>query len=411
MKLVAVNPQDLPLDRALPFALRDATGRLLLSAGMTVADERQRAELLQQPLYAEEHQSADWRRRVNLAMDQRLRQGAALKDVVSARPDEAPREAAVRSQSTGDAWGELRSRLDATLRDVRPGSDWKGRLAELHARSRSLTERRLDESLYHLVYESVHFAERYSAHHAWMTQVIAEQAARLLGWPQARIDSLGVAALTMNVAMQRLQDHLASVQFPPSADQRQEIESHPRRGAEMLAAAGLDDPLAIEAVRLHHDASAEGAPLATQPPERQLARLLRRADIFGAKISRRESRPAMSPLMAAREACLGADGQPDEVGGALLRAVGLYPPGSFVELTSGEIGIVVARGRRANLPQVVALVSPSGNVYGEPVLRDTLERRHAVKAAVAPARVKVRFVHDKVLALAVTPTSMPMPMR
>jgi hypothetical protein len=103
--------------------------------------------------------------------------------------------------------------------------------------------------------------------------------------------------------------------------------------------------------------------------------------------------------MAAREACLGSDGQPDEVGGALLRAVGLYPPGSFVELASGEVGIVVSRGRRANLPLVAALVSASGNLHPEPVLRDTLDRRHVVKAAVAPERVKVRLVHERVLSL------------
>jgi hypothetical protein len=50
-------------------------------------------------------------------------------------------------------------------------------------------------------------------------------------------------------------------------------------------------------------------------------------------------------------------------------------------------------------------------VYGEPVPRDTLDRRHAVKAAVAPERVKVRFQHDKVLALAsgTAPAVIPMP--
>ena len=43
-------------------------------------------------------------------------------------------------------------------------------------------------------------------------------------------------------------------------------------------------------------------------------------------------------MQAAREACLGPTGVPDEIGGALLKAVGLYPPGSFVELACGEIG-------------------------------------------------------------------------
>jgi HD-GYP domain-containing protein (c-di-GMP phosphodiesterase class II) len=399
VKLIAINSQDVPLDRALPFALRDAGGRLLLNAGATVADERQRQELLTQPLFAEEHQCADWRRRLNAAMDQRLRQGVALKDVVRARADEVPREAAARAQSTGDLWFELRGRLDAVLRDVRPSNDWLPRLAELHSRGRTMLERRPDESLYHLVYEGVHFVERYSAHHAWTTMAVAEQAAALLGWPQAQIDSLGRAALTMNVAMLRLQDHLATASMPPTADQRREIAMHAERGAALLAEAGLGDDVAIGAVRLHHDAGLEGEALSAVTLVRQVARLLRRVDIFGAKISRRATRGALSPLVAARQACLGPDGQPDEVGSALLRAVGLYPPGSFVELVSGETGIVVSRGRRANLPLVAALVSASGNVYGEPMLRDTLDRRHAVKAAVAPERVKVRLQHEKLLAL------------
>jgi HD-GYP domain-containing protein (c-di-GMP phosphodiesterase class II) len=400
VKLVSVNAQDLPLDRALPFALRDASGRLLLGAGTTVADDRQRQELLQQPLFAEEHHCADWRRRVAAAMDQQLRQGAALKDVVRARPDDAPRDPVARTLSTGEHWFELRSRLDATLRELRPDTDWRSRLQELHARSRALTDKRFDESLYHLVYEGVHFTEHYSAHHAWMTQVVAEQVARMLGWPQAEIDSLGLAALTMNVSMLRLQDQLATAHAPPTPDQRREIDSHAARSASQLSGAGLADMLVIEAVLHHHDASTDNEPLASQAPARRLARLLRRVDIFGAKISRRAARPAMSPLMAARQACLGPNGQPDEIGSALLRSVGLYPPGSFVELATGEIGIVVSRGRRANLPLVAALISASGNVYAEPMLRDTLEQRHAVKAAVMPERVKVRFVHEKVLALA-----------
>ena len=404
MKLVAITTKDLPpLDRALPFPLRDATGRLLVGAGIKVADERLRQELLQTPLFAEEHHCAEWQRRLNAAMDQRLREGAALKDVVAARPDTAPREVAARSLSTGDAWFELRSRLDAVLRDVGPGTDWLARLDELHARGRALLQRRADESLYHFVCEAVHFSERYSAHHAWMTLALAEQTAAVLGWPQAQIDSLGRAALTMNVAITRLQDHLATVRVPPTIEQRREIAGHAERGAALLAAAGLGDAVAVEAVRLHHDAHAEGRPLKEQPPARQVARLLRRADIFGVKISRRGSRAAMSPLAAARGACLGPDGQPDEIGSALLRAVGLYPPGSFVELASGEVGIVVARGRRANLPLVAALVSASGSVYSEPVPRETLDRRYAVKTAVPPQRVKVRFQHDKVLALASGP--------
>ena len=107
----------------------------------------------------------------------------------------------------------------------------------------------------------------------------------------------------------------------------------------------------------------------------------------------------MPPVQAAREACLGAGGVPDEVGGAWLKAVGLNSPGIFVELASGEIGIVVARGRRVDLPFVASLVSASGNPLGEPTLRDTINSRYTVRAAVAPHRMKVRPPHEWLFAL------------
>ena len=157
--------------------------------------------------------------------------------------------------------------------------------------------------------------------------------------------------------------------------------------------------LCCAVVALHHDATMADEPLSELAPDRQLARLLRRVDIFAAKISRRAKRSPMSPVQAAREACLDASGLPDEIGGALLKAVGLYPPGSFVELVSGEVGIVVARGRRANLPYVVSLGSASGKPLSEPALRDTIDSRYAVRAAVASHQVKVRPQHERLLIL------------
>ena len=400
VKLVTFSAQYLRLNEPLPFGLRDAGGRLLLGAGRLVESRDMLEDLSKQELYADEQESADWSRRLAAAMDQAIRKGASLKDVAAVRPDAAPREAsAPTALSLAEQWHELVAHLDAALRDARPGTDWRARLFSVHVRARQLIQRRLDGSLYHLVYEAAHSTQKYSCHHALLCMLICEQAGPMLGWNQGQVDSLGRAALTMNVAMQRLQDQLASSQLPPTSDMRAEIATHAEAGARQLQEAGVGDPLCCRVVALHHDASQAEVPLADLPLERQLARLLRRVDIFAAKISRRASRAPMSPVQAAREACLGASGVPDEVGGALLKAVGLYPPGSFVELANGEIGIVVARGRRANLPYVASLVSTSGNPLGEPALRDTIDRRYNVKAAVAASQVKVRPQHDRVLAL------------
>jgi hypothetical protein len=203
----------------------------------------------------------------------------------------------------------------------------------------------------------------------------------------------------MNVAMVRLQDLLAHTDLRPTAEMRAEIETHAERSAALLEACGAGDTAWCDAVRWHHDHADAGVPLDQLAPVRRLARLLRRVDIFTAKLSRRKTRVPMSPVQAAKEACLGADGKPDAIGGALLKGVGLYPPGSFVELATGEIGVVVARGRRADLPLVASLVTPSGTPMGEPALRDTVQARYSVRGAVAVSSVKVCPAHTRVLAL------------
>jgi HD-GYP domain-containing protein (c-di-GMP phosphodiesterase class II) len=388
------------MEAPLPFGVRDPQGRLLLSAGQSVSSAEQLESLRAQPLFADEDESNEWRRKLGAAVGAMMRQNAPLKSIAEVRPQDGGRETLASVDVTvPEQWESLSTMLDAALRDAKPGPEFIARMRLVHERASKLGERRVDTSLYHLIHTAGSTIEKYSSHHSLLVMLVCEQAAKVLGWDSAAVRSLGCAALSMNVAMVVLQDHLAASDTPITAAMRQQIQGHAEQGANLLREAGLDDALWIEAVRLHHDGSEGQTPLAELPQPRQLARLLRRADIFTAKISRRRTRAPMSPVQAAREACLGAGGVPDEVGGALLRATGLYPPGSFVELANGERGIVVARGRRANLPWVASLVAPTGLALGEPALRDTIEARFAVRSAVPSAQVKVRPDHSRILSL------------
>ena len=400
MKLIHFSPEHLRLGAPLPFGVRDAGGRLLLTAGASIASHDQLKHLRSQPLYADEDESNEWRRKLGAAVGAMLRQNASLKDIADARPQEPARDDAAGAEvPLPDQWESLATLLDVALRDAQPNAEFVARVRLVYERASKLGQRQVDASLYHLIHAAGHSVEKYSSHHALLVMLVCEQAAQVLGWPAEAARSLGCAALSMNVAMVALQDHLAASDVTLTPDMREQIREHAAKGAQLLVDAGLDDRLWSETVRLHHDSGDGQMPLAELPQERQLARLLRRADIFTAKISRRRTRAPMSPVQAAREACLGSDGVPDEVGGALLRATGLYPPGSFVELANGERGIVIARGRRANLPWVASLVAPSGMALGEPALRDTVEARFAVRAAVPSALVKVRPDHRRILAL------------
>ena len=52
---------------------------------------------------------------------------------------------------------------------------------------------------------------------------------------------------------------------------------------------------------------------------------------------------AMAGASAARAVYLDELKQPDEAGAALIKTTGLYPPGSLVRLSSGEMGLVVRK--------------------------------------------------------------------
>ena len=56
---------------------------------------------------------------------------------------------------------------------------------------------------------------------------------------------------------------------------------------------------------------------------------------------------------------------------AFIQAVGIYPAGTLVELTSGEVGVVVAESRtRRLLPKVILILDPRKQHYPRPKLVD-----------------------------------------
>ena len=292
------------------------------------------------------------------------------------------------------AWQAIKRELSALLLEGQPDARWLETVEALMQRMRTLARRDFDAALYLLLQDAAHGELPYSAHHAMLCALVCEVCADWFEWPAAEIDAVVRAALTMNLSMSALQDALAQQDGPPSDEQRGQIAGHAQRSATMLAEAGLQDALCVEVVRRHHDMGDAGAAAA-----QRLAHLLRRVDQYTAKLSRRASRDAVSPAIAARDTCLDADGRPDTVGMAMLRKLGLYPPGSFVRLANGDLGVVVRRGALAHTPIVAALRRDDGGAHLHPRRCDTAQRELAVVHGVTAEDVRVRLNHPRNLAL------------
>lgn len=299
-----------------------------------------------------------------------------------------------------EGWDRLKRELAGLLRSTAPDAAWLAAVETAVGRLQLLARRDFDAALYLLLQDAGSGEDdRYSAHHALLCALVCEVCADWLEWPAEEVGSLVRAALTMNLSMSAMQDSLVRQLEPLSADQREHVDGHAEEGAMLLAASGLKNELWIEVVRLHHGGPGVDEAGASSPPALRLARLLRRVDVYTAKLSRRASREAVSPAIAARDTCLDADGQPDTLGAAILRKLGLYPPGSFVKLANGDLGVVVRRGSKAHMPVVAALRRTDGGLHFSPKRRDTAVKRHAIVHGVTASEVRVRLNHRRNLAL------------
>jgi hypothetical protein len=289
------------------------------------------------------------------------------------------------------------------LRDTR-GETFLPRLYRLQTELENLTLRNPDGSLFALIHLSGADIKHYSATHAMLVCVMCLLAARdVLHWPGVQIKALCNAALTMNFGMTDLQDRLAVQMDPLTPDQVKRVDSHAARTVDQLQQMGVEDALWLEAV-LYHRAHVPG-PLETRTPSKRLARLIQRADLFGARLAPRASRAAGSPASAMQACYFDENQQIDEAGAALIKAVGIYSPGTYVRLVNGEVAVVVRRGLHGTMPKVAVLVNRQGMATGEPMVRDTSQAEYRIASGVRHQDIKVNHSLERLLPLTKSSTT------
>ena len=297
-----------------------------------------------------------------------------------------------------DAWSGIALRAGALLRDA-VGPDFQARVDKLDEQLRELVSCEPDRSLLWLVHHNTNDSHNYSVLHALLVAAVCELAAdRLDGLSDDMKPSLRRAALTMNLSIMRLQDTLAQQPDMLSDEQRGLLQGHGLRSAAALREIGVNDALWLAAVEHHHGAPA--GPLDALAPGMQLARLVQQADIFAARLSPRKARRALSANDAAKGVYFDERKSPDECGAAVIKAVGMYAPGSFVLLRNGEVAVVVRRGERANQPLVASVATVQNMAFSSPQRRDGSVPVHAVVAGLPPHQMRVRVPLAKLLRLA-----------
>lgn len=336
----------------LPFQVLDAQGRLLLAAGHTISSERQLEAL------HERGACVIWAEAEAVRQQRAQAAGAA-----------SPRIVAQREPTLFDGWEQHLWALDTLLRSLGRDVAQCAEIEALATRHIQLVDRHPDAALFLCVRQDDRRFALYGLAHALHTATVVLLTARLFGADAPRVHTAVCAALTMNAAIVELQARMAEQTDPPTKRQMDEIRLHPTASAERLRASGVSDAAWLAAVEQHHEQTGGGGYPRALMQVNDLARLLRAADVFMAKISPRAARPPLLPQMAARQLFQEESGSP--LAAALIKAVGVYPPGDFVRLRNGEVAVVTQRAAPGGGARAVGIVDARGKPLTQAPQRDT----------------------------------------
>lgn len=232
----------------------------------------------------------------------------------------------------------------------------------------------------------------YSIKHAVHAAIACEIILRGMGYPENERLSVLAAALTMNVAMSRLQDSLFFQKASISQDQRRLVYLHIMEGMGVLAGTGVSDPLWLQTVLQHHE-----LPNGTGYPQKltgeviaEPSRVLTIADIYCAKVTGRAYRKPLTSNIALKEILLQDRGHSfDEyVAQMFIKEMGIYPPGSYVRLANREIAVVIRNGEKPTSPVVRSIMRPNGDPFLHLRMRNTAEKEFAIIDVLPPSAVK-----------------------
>lgn len=399
MKLVELNISTIPYGQPIPFALRGVGGGLLANKGFVIrsADDLRVLLARGQSLYVDTDESGDSYRAFLAQLQSLLLSDKPLNQITNMTMQTTASAVDAYQDNGPPAWREWQLGLTQLLRNPDP-ADFSQRFGDLFIALNAYLVKNPDGALLALMQMSAEETRYYSATHAMLTSAVCMTVAReTLRWPENRVQPLGLAALSMNIGMAHLQDELAQQSTPLTPQQAQEVDQHSDASVTILRSMGITDPLWLDAVKTHHH-RAPGK-LSEKTLSQQIARLIQRADIFGARIAPRINREPMSVTSAMQASYYDETKSMDEAGAALVKALGIYPPGAWVKLASEEVGVVVRRGASASTPRVAVLLSRSGMPTGEPISRDTAQAAWKIVSPVAHKEVRVRLPLEKLLAL------------
>lgn len=225
---------------------------------------------------------------------------------------------------------------------------------------------------------NLRLSSEYHFQHSFNTCVLAINVATAMGYNVDQVKEVGIAALFQDLGMAMVPQKLVHQARKLDSVEFVDIQKHTMLGLYVLERIkGLPSSARLAMYQHHERADGSGY---TQRRERlwihKYAQITGVADVYDAMTSVRPWRKAYAPYLAMESVIKQANkGRFNgEIVRGLLRYLSLFPVGSFVRLTNGEIGKVVhTNGDAIDKPFVSVLIDSDGQRFTPPELRNLVD--------------------------------------
>ncbi len=203
---------------------------------------------------------------------------------------------------------------------------------------------------------------------------------RKMGFDDEQLRLLAMGGLSLDIGNIKLPRDLLDKKVRLTDDEWELVKQHVRYGMDLLEQASNIDERLLWMVATHHERYDGSGYLAGLVGDR-IPTFGQMAGIVDSYVASTEPKP-YSSAMTSEESVQTLFKQRDQhfqssLVDNFIQAIGIYPTGSLVELSSGEIAIIVGQNPRRRLrPRVVLLLDADKNPYGSYPVVNLLKETH-----------------------------------
>ena len=373
-----LNIDDIEPGDSLPWDIMDSFGRLLMRQGAVIQTQAHATEMVDRGMYIEK------------GLYTKLPKVDKSRNASSTKKLEQPPGLKSESPSVLYSINLAVKRLDVLLKNIKKFPDARGNILEIVKIIQFAVH--LNEDLALASIQLNHVSGNYSVRHCVDTAILAILVAETMSKTDQEIQDIAAAALTINISMIELQESLQESKAAMSDANKTAIHNHPIASIDMLYDAGIENTEWLMYVLLHHEhEDGSGYPVGNMKSEiPQNAKILTLADGFCARISARGYRKSNLPSIALRDIFIENRAYTDATLAAyFIKVLGLYPPGTFVQLKNNEVAVISQRGTDNSPCMATPLVKSNGELYANLIRRDTTAEPYTIVEAIYPAKASV----------------------